>query len=73
MNIAGMNPVDDRTQAIGKRVGFLPQRAASLLFHETVEADVAAALESRGADRSGLDDLLTGSRSGICAIVIRSI
>jgi len=58
VNIAGMNPVDDRTQAIGKRVGFLPQRAASLLFHETVEADVAAALESRGADRSGLDDLL---------------
>ena len=58
VNIAGMNPVDDRTQAIGKRVGFLPQRAASLLFHETVEADVAAALESRGADRSGLDNLL---------------
>jgi energy-coupling factor transport system ATP-binding protein len=56
--IGGMNPVVDRTQAIGRKVGFLPQRAASLLFHETVEADVAAALESRGASREGVDTLL---------------
>jgi energy-coupling factor transporter ATP-binding protein EcfA2 len=56
--MAGMNPEVDRTHAIGKKVGFLPQRAASLLFHETVQADIAAALESRGVDRSGLDELL---------------
>jgi energy-coupling factor transport system ATP-binding protein len=56
--IAGLDPATDRTQAIGRKVGFLPQRAASLLFHETVEADVAAALESRGMDRNRLDDLL---------------
>jgi energy-coupling factor transport system ATP-binding protein len=58
VSIAGMNPAVDRTQAIGKKVGFLPQRAAALLFHETVEADVADALDSRGADRGELDDLL---------------
>lgn len=58
MSIAGLNPAVDRTQSIGKKAGFLPQRAASLLFNETVEADVAAALDSRGADRRGLDDLL---------------
>ena len=56
--IAGMNPATARTQEIGKRVGFLPQRAASLLFHETVANDVAAALASRGAKASELDALL---------------
>ncbi|HET9661300.1 MAG TPA: ATP-binding cassette domain-containing protein [Thermomicrobiales bacterium] len=56
--IAELNPAIDRTQAIGKKAGFLPQRAASLLFHETVEADVAAALASRDMDRSRLDALL---------------
>jgi energy-coupling factor transport system ATP-binding protein len=58
VRIAGTNPAIDRTPAIGRKVGFLPQRAASLLFHETVEADVAAALDSRGASREGMDALL---------------
>lgn len=56
--VAGLNPAVDRPQALGRNVGFLPQRAASLLFHETVEADVVAALRSRGADRARLDPLL---------------
>jgi energy-coupling factor transporter ATP-binding protein EcfA2 len=56
--IAGFDPAVVRTQEIGRRVGFLPQRAASLLFHETVADDVAAALESRGADRDELDAML---------------
>ena len=58
IRIAGLDPAVDRTQAIGRRVGFLPQRAASLLFHETVEADVSAALASRGADHADLENLL---------------
>jgi energy-coupling factor transport system ATP-binding protein len=57
-SIAGFDPATSRTQEIGRRVGFLPQRAASLLFHETVADDVASALESRGARRDGLDELL---------------
>ena len=36
----------------------MPQRAASLLFHETVAGDVAAALASRGASQRELDHLL---------------
>lgn len=58
VRIARFDPAVERTQAIGRSVGFLPQRAASLLFHETVEADVAAALESRGGARAGVDALL---------------
>jgi energy-coupling factor transport system ATP-binding protein len=56
--IAGFDPAKTRTQEIGKRVGFLPQRAASLLFHELVEDDIVAALESRGAQRAELDAML---------------
>jgi energy-coupling factor transport system ATP-binding protein len=56
--IAGLDPATERTQAIGRRVGFLPQRAASLLFYQTVEADVTAALESRGGNRVQVDQLL---------------
>jgi energy-coupling factor transport system ATP-binding protein len=56
--IAGFDPAADRTQKIGRHVGFLPQRAASLLFHETVAEDVAAALQSRGARPDELDELL---------------
>jgi len=58
VRIGGLDPMCDRPQVIGRKVGFLPQRAASLLFHETVESDIAAALESRGANRTGLEDLL---------------
>lgn len=58
IRIAGLDPAVDRTQIIGRSVGFLPQRATSLLFHETVEGDVAAALEVRGADRGDLELLL---------------
>ncbi|MEZ4507396.1 MAG: ABC transporter ATP-binding protein [Thermomicrobiales bacterium] len=56
--IAGFDPTTARTQEIGRRVGFLPQRAASLLFHETVADDVSAALASRGASATELDPLL---------------
>lgn len=56
--INGFDPASARTQEIGRRVGFLPQRAASLLFHETVADDVAAALVSRGASLDGLDGVL---------------
>ena len=56
--IVGYDPAKTRTQEIGKRVGFLPQRAASLLFHESVEDDIVAALESRGAQRAELDAML---------------
>lgn len=56
--IAGLDPASGRPQVIGRKVGFLPQRAASLLFHETVEADIVSVLESRGASRSGLEALL---------------
>ncbi len=58
VRINGLDPATARTQEIGKRVGFLPQRAASLLFHETVADDVAAALASRGANASELDIVL---------------
>lgn len=56
--IAGFDPARSRTQEIGKRVGFLPQRAASLLFHESVADDVAAAMASRGASSQQLDAAL---------------
>jgi energy-coupling factor transport system ATP-binding protein len=58
VRVAGLDPAAERAQAVGRRVGFLPQRAASLLFHETVEADVVAALESRGARADGVERLL---------------
>lgn len=58
VRIAGLDPRNDRPQVIGRNVGFLPQRAASLLFHETVENDISAALTSRGADQGELDSLL---------------
>jgi energy-coupling factor transporter ATP-binding protein EcfA2 len=56
--VAGLDARSTRTQEIGKRVGFLPQRAASLLFHETVADDIAAALASRGASHGELEALL---------------
>lgn len=58
VRIAELDPSSARTQEIGKRVGFLPQRAASLLFHETVADDVAAALASRRASPDQLNTLL---------------
>ncbi len=58
VRIAGLDPAGDRPQVIGRRVGFLPQRAASLLFHETVSDDIAAALESRGASRAECEVVL---------------
>ena len=56
--IAGLDPATGRTEQIGRKVGFLPQRAASLLYSVTVEADIRAALESRGAPPERLDELI---------------
>ena len=57
-NVLGLDVASTRTQELGKRAGFLPQRAANLLFHETVADDVAAALASRGAKARELEGLL---------------
>lgn len=58
IRIAGFDPATTRTQAIAQRVGFLPQRASSLLIHETVEDDVAAAFAARGRSPAELDSWL---------------
>lgn len=49
IRVGGLDVAQTEPATLGGFVGFLPQRATSLLFHDTVETELAFTLKQRGA------------------------
>lgn len=56
----GLDVATTEPSTLGRFVGFLPQRATSLLFHESVEAELAYTLRQRGASWDDAEWVIDG-------------